>query len=215
MNCLAHAFGHLDDPYFAAGTCVPDWIGMADRQLRIRRKPLEVFLDRPGEDSRSLRIASGILQHFDDDDRFHSEHAFFEICAELSQGISRLLDSDTSMRPRIIAHVLVELVLDSEIEQRYPGTLDRYYQVIATVDPLYLVATVDALSGHPATRLEQFIPRYLSDKFLYDYLDDRRLLARLSSILRRVRCPTLPESLVDVIAEARHKVSQRFDQLYR
>ena len=39
MNYFAHALPFLDDdPYFVAGTGVPDWLSVADRDVRVRLK---------------------------------------------------------------------------------------------------------------------------------------------------------------------------------
>ena len=113
MNCLAHAFRYLDNPHFAAGTCVPDWLSMVDRQARIKRKKVENFLLTPGSLSQATGIAAGIVQHFDDDDRFHSQTAFAEICSELSQRLAQHLIGDQGMRPRFTAQVMVKRLRDS------------------------------------------------------------------------------------------------------
>jgi hypothetical protein len=41
MNYLAHALPFLDDPYFVAGTAVPDWLMVADRRVRMRPRYVE------------------------------------------------------------------------------------------------------------------------------------------------------------------------------
>lgn len=213
MNCLAHAFRFLDDPHFAAGTCVPDWLSMVDRQARIKRKNVEIFLQAPGPKSQGTEIAAGIVQHFDDDDRFHSQTAFAEICSELSQQLARHLVGDHGMRPRFTAHVMVEMLLDSEIENRLPGTLDRYYETLSKVDPVCLLDTINQLALRPSTRFSEFLPRYMNEKFMFDYLEDRSLMNRLNGVLRRVRLAELPRSVTDVISWARTKVHERYDEL--
>jgi hypothetical protein len=213
MNCLAHAFRFLDDPHFAAGTCVPDWLSMVDRQARIKRKHAEFFLQTPGLKSQGTEIAAGIVQHFDDDDRFHSQTAFAEICSDLSQQLARHLVGDQGMRPRFTAHVMVEMLLDSEIENRLPGTLDRYYETLLKVDPVCLLETINQLAMRPSTRFQEFLPRYMNERFMFDYLEDRSLLNRLNGVLRRVRLAELPRSITDVIGCARVKVHERYDEL--
>ena len=47
MNYFAHAYRFLDDPYFAAGTGVPDWLAVADRNVRVRQKHAEPLTEDP------------------------------------------------------------------------------------------------------------------------------------------------------------------------
>ncbi len=80
MNYFAHASGFLDDPsaepYFIAGTAVPDWLMVADRGVRVRAKHVKPLVDDP--DGPTAAIARGILQHLADDARFHETRAFAE-----------------------------------------------------------------------------------------------------------------------------------------
>ena len=39
MNYFAHGRTFIDDPYFLAGTAVPDWLCVVDRRVRARSKP--------------------------------------------------------------------------------------------------------------------------------------------------------------------------------
>ena len=68
MNFLAHAFPILHDLYFAAGTCVSDWLGMVDRKTRIRKDVAAKLAYANGIDPVSQSIARGIVQHLHDDD---------------------------------------------------------------------------------------------------------------------------------------------------
>ncbi len=62
MNYLAHALRYLDRPWFAAGTAVPDWLSVADRQVRVRSRILEPIVETLGSHE-EREIAYGILQH--------------------------------------------------------------------------------------------------------------------------------------------------------
>ena len=82
MNYFAHAYPFLDDPYFAAGTAIPDWLTVVDRGVRVRpRHAREFFGDA---DPRVAALARGIVQHIDDDARFHGSRAFVQTALELA-----------------------------------------------------------------------------------------------------------------------------------
>ncbi len=69
MNYLAHGWPFLDDPYFLAGTAVPDWLSVADRQVRARGKQAVPLGN--DDDLRVAAVARGIVQHHEDDRWFH------------------------------------------------------------------------------------------------------------------------------------------------
>ena len=45
MNYFAHGRPFVDDPYFLAGTAVPDWLNVVDRRVRVRSKQARLFVD--------------------------------------------------------------------------------------------------------------------------------------------------------------------------
>ncbi len=213
MNCLSHAWRFLDDGYFAAGTCVPDWLGMIDRKVRVRRKNARAFLEQ-GEIGETQRaIAAGILQHLDDDDWFHGSRAFSETSLQLSQMTGAFPGCEPGHRAGFVGHILVELLLDACIEEDRPGTIQRYYHVIGMVSAFQLQTTVNQLAAHSTWQMESFLRRYMQESFLFDYLDDGRLLYRLNRVLSRVRLEPLGEDFVQVIDAAREIVRGRWREL--
>lgn len=67
MNCLSHAWKYLDDPWFAAGTCLPDWLGMMERKNKFRRAKVSSFIQLNEPTDNSTVLAQGILKHLADD----------------------------------------------------------------------------------------------------------------------------------------------------
>ena len=59
MNYFTHALPFLDgDPYFLAGTAVPDWMSVADRQVRVRAK-LAAPLREQSPNAQTRCVAAG------------------------------------------------------------------------------------------------------------------------------------------------------------
>jgi hypothetical protein len=67
MNYFAHARPFLDQPYFMAGTGMPDWLTVVDRRVRLRAKHAEALR----HDARPwvAQVAGGVLQPLRDDAR--------------------------------------------------------------------------------------------------------------------------------------------------
>ena len=47
MNYFAHGYAFVDDPWFLAGTAVPDWLNVSDRGVRVRERQAEPWSTTP------------------------------------------------------------------------------------------------------------------------------------------------------------------------
>jgi hypothetical protein len=211
MNYFAHGLPHLEDPYFLAGTAVPDWLNVADRGVRVRTRQAAPFVDHV-EDALA-RLARGIVEHHRDDAWFHETPAFHELCWQLTSAVKQALPDDEGFRPSFLGHILVEILLDAELIRRQPERLQQYYQALGSIDGLTVQSAVNRMAARPTDRLALLVPLFCRERFLWDYLDDGKLLGRLNQVMRRVRLPLLPDALVDVFPSARKLVRARMSEL--
>jgi hypothetical protein len=211
MNYFAHGRDYLDRPYFVAGTAVPDWLSVVDRRMRVRQRTVQRF--DQDDDPRVATVAAGILQHLHDDDWFHQTRAFAELSLELTRDIRQVLPEDDGFRPSFLGHILVEILLDAVLIDQNPGRLDDYYATLARVDPQVVADAVNRMATRSSGLLSVFIPRFLAERFLYDYLDDEKLLWRLNHVMRRVQLVPLPERFMQIFPEARKRIQMRRDEL--
>jgi hypothetical protein len=211
MNYFAHGRAYTHNPYFLAGTAIPDWLSIVDRQVRAKPKGARLLADDP--DQRVAALARGVLQHHADDDWFHQTAAFHELNVTFTGQIRTILAGDDGYRPAFLGHILVELLLDAVLIEKHPAQLDAYYQALAAIEPDLVQATVNRIAIKPTHRLAPLLPRFLSERFLYDYADDGKLLHRLNQVMRRVHLPPLPESLLGFFPAAREAVAERHLEL--
>jgi len=211
MNYFAHGCRFVDQPYFLAGTAVPDWLCVVNRQVRARSKRAEPFATHA--DDRFAAVARGIIQHHFDDRWFHQTRAFAELSWCLTRSIREHLPSDEGFRPSFLGHILVELLLDAALIEDQPTRLDAYYAAIAVVDPHVVAEAVNQIATQQTGSLAFFIPRFSAERFLYDYGDDEKLLVRLNNVLRRVGLWPLPSSFTSLLPRARQLVRERKDEL--
>ena len=211
MNYFAHSLRFLNRPYFVAGTNVPDWMSVADRQVRVRAKLIEPHLRNDG--SPLSEVAAGAMQHLRDDDWFHGTRAFVEISADLAIKFRAVLGPDDSHRTTFLGHIVTELLIDAELIERHPGEIERYYEVLSLVEPLLVQDAVNSMAKLSTERLAPLIPRFIEERFLPDYLDDSRLLRRLNQVMTRVKLPPLPTDVESVLRQARSVISSRLDEL--
>jgi hypothetical protein len=211
MNYFAHGYAFLDDPYFLVGTAVPDWLSVIDRRMRARSKRARQFVE--DKDRRIAAIAAGVVRHHHDDHWFHRTRAFAELHLQLSADIRELLPADDGFRPSFLGHILVEILLDATLIAESPARLGAYYAAIAQADPQLVNDTVNRLATRESRLLVDFIPKFCSVRFLYDYVEDEKLLWRLNHVMRRVKLPALPNDFLTILPGARRRVSRRRDEL--
>ena len=211
MNYLAHGHHFVDQPYFLAGTAVPDWLGVVDRRVRLRRRHALPFTDHA--DGRIAALAGGIVQHHLDDARFHGTAAFAQLCLALTRLVRPLMPQDNGFRPAFLGHLLVEVLLDAELIAARPGVLESYYQALQAVDIELVTGAVGRMASHPVDGLADLMVRFSDERFLSDYGDDAKLCRRLNQVLSRVNLPPLPDSFVSFLPAARRQVGQKKDQL--
>jgi hypothetical protein len=211
LNYFAHGRLFTGDPYFLAGTAVPDWLNVVDRRLRVRSKQARLFLDSP--DETVARVAAGIVQHHEDDAWFHGTRAFAELSLELTRRMRAALPADDGFRPHFLGHILVEILLDAELIADNARQIEAYYAAMDGLDGEAVAAAVATIAPRPAENLGTFIGLFSRERFLFDYADDGKLLFRLNQVMRRVGLPVLPPSLTQTLAELRPLVRNRAAEL--
>lgn len=211
MNYFAHALPFLDDPCFMAGTAVPDWLTVADRQVRVRTKHLGPLLE--GTDPAAAALGRGMLQHLQDDARFHKTRAFAELSLGLTVAARDALAGEAGFRPSFLGHLLVELLLDAALIAEDPRRLERYYRLLDSVDAAWVQDAVNRIVPRPTQRLAWFISAFRRERILSDYLEDARLMVRLDQVMHRVRLAPLPARFQEILPAARQLVAARKAEL--
>lgn len=211
MNYFAHGRLFLGDPYFLAGTAVPDWLSVSDRGVKVRERQAVVFTS--DQDRLAARLARGICRHHQDDARFHGDRAFVELTFEATAICREALPGDVGFRPSFLGHIVVELLLDAMLTERAADELHRYYDALNQVDPWEIQRAVERIAGKRVERLAGFIDLFRRERFLWDYADDRRLMYRLNQVMRRVKLPALPEQFVESLSAIRQRVAARWLEL--
>ena len=207
MNFLCHALPYLDRPLLAAATGVPDWLSVVDRKIRARGKVARSFLT--SDDPAMREVAAGIVQHVEDDRWFHGTRAFAEISLQLAVELRELLPGDAGFRPSFVGHILVEMLLDALWIRDDRAHAVGYFDAVASVPARQIQDCVNIITGRPTDRLQPVIDRFVEVQFLYDYLDNATLLARLNQVMNRVGLSPLPPAVEDWLSRASILVESR------
>ena len=213
MNCFTHALPFLDrdDPYFLVGTCIPDWLSATDRKCRAREKNAAAFI---GDESAELAsLARGIVQHHQDDHWFHQTPMFAELNMNFSLEIRELLKGDAGFRPGLLGHILIELLLDAYLHTKFPGKLESYYRQIVSVMPKLVQDSVNRFASRPTDKLANFMQGFIEARYLFDYVDDQRLMMRINNVLKRIKLESVGNRITHWIPSARSRVYDHVSNL--
>ena len=211
MNYFAHALPFLDRPYFAAGTGVPDWLTVVDRRVRVRPQHTRPFLK--DDDPIVAAVAGGVLQHLQDDIRFHRTRAFAETMLQLAAAVRDVLGPDPGFRPTFLGHLLVEVLLDASLAAENPGRMEEYYRALESIEAGRVQLAINRMAPRPTNRLAPMISQFSRERILSDYLEDGKLLVRLDQVMRRVKLARLPRTFGKLLPDARRLVRDRMGQL--
>jgi hypothetical protein len=214
MNYFAHAFAFLDradiDPHFLAGTALPDWLSVADRQVRLRAKHVRPLLEGGGA---AAALARGMIQHWADDARFHATREFVETSLGVAVLARDSLGEEEGLRVGFLGHLLTELLLDAWLIAQDPSRLERYYERLEAVDGAWIQSTINRVAPRPTQRLAAMFLGFRRERVLWDYLEDGKLLVRLNQVMRRVGLGELPGQVGAILPEARRVVESRATEL--
>lgn len=202
MNYLSHGYRFVDDPYFVAGTALPDWMSVLDRRNRARSQAAEVWVN--DADPIVSSFARGVIQHHFDDRWFHQTEAFATLSTTFAVELRTRLAG--GHQAGFLGHIAVELLLDAVLIEDVPQRLDAYYNALARLDPQVVQLAANRLLPRPVERLSLLVPRFIAERFLADYADDRLLWRRLNHVMKRVGLEPLPELVIDWLATARQRV---------
>lgn len=204
MNYLSHGYRFVDDPYFVAGTALPDWMSVLDRRNRARSQVAARWIE--DQDPNIASFARGVVQHHEDDRWFHQTEAFATLSTTFAVELRGRLSG--GHQAGFLGHIAVELLLDAVLMEDVPERLDAYYNALAQLDPQIVQFAANRLLPRPVELLSRLVPRFIAERFLADYADDRLLWRRLNHVMKRVGLEPLPELVVDWLATARQRVRE-------
>lgn len=211
MNYFAHGFRFLDDPFFLAGTALPDWLSVVNRQWRFRAPQLRSQLLGLGPTA-TERFARGVLQHLEDDSNFHKSPAFSAALVEVLR-FTRPHVNGCGIPPVFLSHLLVEVLLDATLLSQRPGGAEHYYRTLDEVDPEWIERSTGELLGRSTPGVATFVRLFRKEEILYDYADDAATWRRINQVMTRLRLPQLPSAFREILPAVRAVVASFADAL--
>lgn len=177
----------------------------------MRSKRVQPFVDH--SNSRQDQFARGVLQHLQDDDWFHQTITFYDLSGKLARMFGELDLPSERFYPGFLGHIVIEILLDAILIEKFPGKIEEYYDAINEVDPQEIERAVNLMGTNTTDRLAPLIPRFSSERFLEDYLIPEKLLFRLNQVMKRVKLSSLPDHTTEILVEGKQMVEQSWRDL--
>lgn len=127
MHFLSHYYidRHSNDANFVAALTLPD---LAHGFTKVYNKVAK-HIDEP-KHSTLASIHQGLLRHFEGDKLFHPSLAFLHANEEAKQALLKVGINRDEYRVSVLAHLLVEMLLDRQVILHEEALLLRYYELL-------------------------------------------------------------------------------------
>ena len=104
---------------------------------------------------------------------------------QLKQDLKLIL-IDSPVKPFFLAHIGVELLLDSLLINEEKINVDRVYQHLAEVDESVLNLFLEINRIEDIQRFDKFYKSFMKEKYLWAYADDHKISYSLKRICMRI-----------------------------
>ncbi len=183
MNFLSHFYfdRHTTDPERVLGTVLPDLIKNARKDWNPRpEKKKELF-----QDPHHMAILKGWMRHLDIDKYFHNSAFFVNHTAAIRSLIAPVL-SNSVIRPSFVAHISLELMLDSLLLTEQVLEAESLYSILRKADRNQLEQFLRITRLDDIPHFFGYFDTFLESAYLSNYRDPENLIYALSRICLRV-----------------------------
>jgi hypothetical protein len=207
MHFLSHYYTELpaDNPFFIAALTIPD---LSPRFSKVYNSVIKRG-DHPKEENLA-QIHRGILAHYEGDRKFHNSKAFVQhthlaLQSLLGEGLDR-----NRLRLSVIAHLLVEMLIDRQIilEQEHIGK--QFYSAIVQADESVLETYFRHFAlNHDKRAFFANFQFFKQRQFLYLFKEPEKIVFGLNRIYSSVTGVEFTEDETNRFLAAVHNIDRR------
>jgi hypothetical protein len=184
MNFLSHYYFDREEenPYRIMGIVLPDLLKNANKEWNLRPEKSEHLFLR--NDSQAA-LLEGWKRHLEVDRYFHSSEFFRRHTSILRlQIVPHLLNSD--VRPSFVAHIALELMLDSLLLTELNLDSSRFYAQLENTDEEILEDFL-LLNNIPESSIFfNFLEGFIRSKYLESYREPKDIMFAIGKICQRI-----------------------------
>ncbi|POY36733.1 hypothetical protein C3K47_10260 [Solitalea longa] len=184
MNFLSHYYFDKDsvNAHFVLGLVLPDLTKNFNKTWNIHPHK---FIGQLSTNAQLMGIYEGWQKHLQVDKLFHSSGFFKQETDRLKQLITPLLIG-TPVRPFILAHIALELMLDSLLIENKKVDTNNFYLHLSAVDQNKLLEYLRITGINQPENFLNFYNKFVEHAYLHSYTDYNKLVYALNRICYRV-----------------------------
>lgn len=216
MNFLSHYYfdRHISDPERIMGMVLPDLVKNAKKEWSLRpEKAPERFEDN----YRLQHLLAGWKRHLEVDKHFHSSDFFCRHTQNIRAQVSPFLVT-SEVRPSFVAHISLELMLDSLLLTEDIITTSRFYQFLAETDRPALNRFLQLNMIADTEPFFRFLDEFISSKYLNSYSEPGHITYAVGRICMRIWPDPFTETqklqLTAVLLPYLEKLTTEFMQIF-
>jgi hypothetical protein len=184
MNFLSHYYfdRYTTDPNLVVGIVLPDLVKNAKKDWNLHpEKPEYIY---PDSDSiKSIRKGWG--RHILVDKYFHSSNFFVEHTHKLKIALLPVLDN-SPVRPSFLAHITLELLLDSLLITEEVLDANSFYDHLKNVEIADLGNFLSTNGLDDLPRFLNFFEEFINANYLHSYREPKSVVYALNRICLRL-----------------------------
>lgn len=183
MNFLSHYYFDRSnpDPYQVMGGVLPDLVRNAKKDWTFR--PEKRPLNNPVPEL--VAILSGWRQHLHIDRIFHCSGFFNHHTALIRTAIAPVLDR-SPVRPSFLAHISLELMLDSLLQTEGIVDADHFYSQLSKCSHAVLEQFLILNNADNPAAFFPFLDEFIHSRYIHTYRDPLQVVYALNRICMRV-----------------------------
>lgn len=181
VNFISHFYLERSckaNPYIVVGLALPD---LWHTQLNLYAPRHE-----PNESTALHQFKIGLQKHFIADKIFHNSDYFISMSEWANQEIRKTNTSTQLKRKFFLVHISIELVLDRVLMRIYPDLVEEFYTYFEKVNPEEVQTFMENIYYYNFDGLSERISQFTTQKRLYEYLDDEKLLSLLDWMMQGI-----------------------------
>ncbi|NEU08643.1 hypothetical protein GZH53_10000 [Flavihumibacter sp. R14] len=184
MNFLSHFYfdRNTANPELVLGCVLPDLVKNANKSWNIHPEKETHLFD---ESHKLQSILTGWQRHLDVDKYFHTSDFFIEHTQAIREKIAPILE-DSEVRPSFMAHISLELMLDSILITLKEINAFHFYDQLAKVERQAVKRFLELNRVTDTARFFRFFDQFLEVNYLHSYSESENLIYALNRICMRL-----------------------------
>lgn len=215
MNFLSHFYfdRYSHDPHLVLGAILPDLVKNARKDWNLHPEKKEELFSKGIESS----ILKGWKRHLAVDRHFHNSSFFIEHTGAIRSAIAPVL-KNSQVRPSFLAHISLELMLDSILLTENIIVADELYSHLRQSDRIALTRFLEINRMDDIVHFFKFFDQFIESSYLNSYRESHNIIYALNGICMRVWKDPLNETemleLSDILSSYHQQMLGNFMEIF-